>query len=113
MHELPITQSILDISLKHAQQAGAQRINSIYIVIGQLNSAVDDSIQFYWDIYSKGTIAEGAVLHFERVPAEITCLNCAEIFAFGSETYACPKCGSQKIKITKGEELRVDSIDVD
>ena len=40
MHELPVTQSILEISLRHARQAGAQKICDLYLVIGQLASIV-------------------------------------------------------------------------
>ena len=53
MHELPVTESVLEIALRHAKGAGAERITNIYLVIGQLSSIVDDSIQFYWDIVSK------------------------------------------------------------
>jgi hydrogenase nickel incorporation protein HypA/HybF len=52
MHELAVTEHILDIALKHAQNANALSVDEIYLVIGQLSSIVDDSIQFYWDIFS-------------------------------------------------------------
>ena len=73
MHELPITQSLLEIALQHGEQAGAQRITQLDIVVGELSSIVDDSVQFYWDIVSKGTIAEGADLSFRRVPGTLRC----------------------------------------
>ena len=47
MHELPVTESILEIALRHAQEAGARRITDLYLIIGQLSTIVDDSIQFY------------------------------------------------------------------
>ena len=71
MHELPIAQSILDISLRHAQQAGATRVTDLHLVIGKFSYVVDDSIQFYWDMIAKDTIAEGARLHFEPRPRRI------------------------------------------
>jgi hydrogenase nickel incorporation protein HypA/HybF len=113
MHELAVTQSILDISLRYAQKANAKQIATIRLVIGKFSSIVDDSVQFYWDTIAKGTIAEGAKLHFERIPAEITCLECGFIFEPTDETFACPQCLSPKVKITKGDEFRVESIDIE
>ncbi|MCJ7724498.1 MAG: hydrogenase maturation nickel metallochaperone HypA, partial [Anaerolineales bacterium] len=67
MHELSVTQSVLEIALRHARQNNARRITDLYLVIGELASIVDDSVQFYWDMISKDTIAEGARLHFKRL----------------------------------------------
>jgi hydrogenase nickel incorporation protein HypA/HybF len=113
MHELAVTQSILDISLRHAQKGDAKRIVSINLVIGRFSSIVDDSVQFYWDMIAEGTIAQGAQLHFDRVPAEMTCQDCGHVFEPTDETFACPKCLSPKVRLTKGDELRVESIDVE
>lgn len=113
MHELAVTQSILDISLRHAEQAGAKRITDINLVVGKFSSIVDDSVQFYWDIIAKETIAQGAVLHFNRIPGEMTCGSCGHTFRPGDETFECPACSSAMVRITKGEEFRVESIDVE
>ena len=81
MHELSITESILEIALRHARQTQALRVTGLHLVIGQLSSVVDDSVQFYWDIVSKDTIAEGARLHFRRIPSEMACLECGTRYA--------------------------------
>ncbi|MBN1303502.1 MAG: hydrogenase maturation nickel metallochaperone HypA [Anaerolineales bacterium] len=113
MHELPVAQSILDIALRHARQAGAARITDLYLVIGDLASVVDDSIQFYWDTISAGTAAEGATLHFKRIRAEMQCMECFEKYHPGKDDLLCPKCGSVGVKILAGEEFYLDSIEVD
>jgi hydrogenase nickel incorporation protein HypA/HybF len=113
MHELPVTESILEIALRYAHKADATRITDLHLVIGQLASLVDDSIQFYWDMIAKDTIAEGARLHFQRIPAELLCLDCGNRYAPGDEILACPKCQSVRVKVTAGEEFRLDSIDVE
>ena len=69
MHEMGVTQSLLNITLEHAQRANAVRVNELRIVVGELSSIVDDSVQFYWDFVSQGTIAEKARLTFRRIPA--------------------------------------------
>jgi hydrogenase nickel incorporation protein HypA/HybF len=112
MHELSVTTSILEIALRHAQAAGATRITDLHLVIGQLSSIVDDSVQFYWDIVSENTLAAGSRLHFRRVPAELTCLDCGTRYAPGSAE-ACPKCASARAQITAGEEFYLDSIEVE
>jgi len=113
MHELSVTQSILEIALRHARQAGASRVSSLHLVVGQLASIVDDSVQFYWDIVAQGTPAQGASLHFRRIPAEFECRDCSTHFPLDGETFACPACGSLKLKITAGEEFYLESIEVD
>ena len=113
MHELSITESILEIALRHARQAQALRVTGLYLVIGQLSSVVDDSVQFYWDIVSKDTIAEGARLHFRRIPAEMSCLDCGTHYSPDGGNLACPKCQSTHVKVTAGDEFYMDSMDID
>ena len=113
MHELPVTESVLEIALRHAKGAGAERITNIYLVIGQLSSIVDDSIQFYWDIVSKDSLAQGAKLHFRRIPTEIECLDCHHLYQPGRELACCPNCGSCQVKVIKGEEFFLEAIDIE
>ena len=113
MHELSVTENLLEISLRHARDARAARITDLYIVLGQLSSIVDDSVQFYWDIIARGTPAEQATLHFRRVPAELECQVCAYTYAPGDDLLACPNCSSTQVKITKGEEFYLEAIDVE
>jgi len=113
MHELAVTQSILKIALQHAEKANARRVTDLNIVMGELSKMVDDSIQFYWDIIAKDTIAEKATLHFRRVPAEFQCLSCSEKYNPSDEEFICPKCASARVKIVAGEEFLLESIDVE
>ena len=85
MHELSVTESILAIALRHAGQAEAKRVTELNLVIGQLATIVDDSVQFYWDIISENTIAEGASLHFRRLPLELLCQLCGACYTPGAE----------------------------
>lgn len=110
MHELPVTQSVLEIILNHAGEA--RRITDIHLVIGQLASFVDESVQFYWDIISQGTIAEGARLHFRREPAVMLCYDCGYRYYLGGD-FTCPNCGSDIVAVESGEEFYIESIEVE
>jgi hydrogenase nickel incorporation protein HypA/HybF len=113
MHELSVTESILEISLRHARAANADHVTNIYLVIGQLASIVDDSVQFYWDIVSAGTIAAGARLHFKRLPASLSCLDCDHSFNPSARGFSCPNCNSDHVKVVSGDEFYMEAIDVD
>jgi len=113
MHELSVTESILEIALRHAEKANAQRITDLYLVIGQLSSIVDDSVEFYWDIIAKETIAAGANLHFKRLPTEVLCLVCENRFSPNNGDYTCPQCRSSQIKIVQGEEFLLEAINIE
>lgn len=112
MHELSITENLLELALRHASEAGADRITDLYLVIGQLSSFLDDSIQFYWDTISQGTIAQGAQLHFKRVRAECLCHACGHR-DFLTPDFTCPACGSPALQVLSGDEFYLESIEVD
>ena len=113
MHELAVTEGILNIAVQHASRAGAVRVTGLNLVIGQLASIVDDSVQFYWDMISEGTICAGAQLHFERRPATLKCLDCDQAYALDGVLTDCPNCHSVRIKVMTGEEFFVESIEIE
>ena len=113
MHELSVTQSILKIALQHAEKSNAKRITTLNIVMGELSSMVDDSIQFYWETIAKDTIAEGATLKFRRVPAELQCMTCFHKYHPTDRELICPQCHGVGAKVIAGEEFALESIDVE
>jgi hydrogenase nickel incorporation protein HypA/HybF len=111
VHELAVTQSILDIALRHA--GDAKRITHLYLVIGDLAGIVDESVQFYWDIIAQDTIAEGSELHFERIKTSFHCNTCDHDFEPDGRLSECPRCGGYHVIITAGREFRLESIEVE
>jgi hydrogenase nickel incorporation protein HypA/HybF len=114
MHELSVTQSILDIVQRHAERAGARRILAINLVIGDLTGFVDDSIQFYFDFLSKDTPAQGAQLVFERIEPRVQCHVCgAEYIPPDSRLWTCPECDALGGEVIAGREFSVASIEIE
>ena len=113
MHELYATQGILDTALQKAREQKASRISDVHIVVGEISSYQEESVQFYWDEISKGTIAEHATLHFRHVPAELQCMNCATKYKPVEGEVVCPNCGSAGARIWSGEEFYLEALDVE
>ena len=112
MHELAVTEDILHIAIEEGEAHQAKRITDIYMTIGRLSSLVDDSIQFYWDHISQGTLCEGAVLHFNRPPAIFKCNKCGQEFEILEDLLPCPACKSFDLDILSGNEMQVDNIEI-
>ena len=113
MHEMAVTQSILDIAVQHAQQAGASRITRIHLVVGEMSGIVDDSMQLYFDFLSKDTMAESAQLSFDRRPAVYRCRECNTTYHPEGFSWECPACDTLSFEVISGREFQVESIEVD
>jgi hydrogenase nickel incorporation protein HypA/HybF len=118
MHELGVTQSILNVVLKYAQEAEASHVQRIHLVIGDLAGVVGESVQFYFDFISRGTLAEGAELVMQRDPARFRCPACGHEYepedtSSPSLLWACPTCGELRPEVIGGRMLQLESIEVD
>jgi hydrogenase nickel incorporation protein HypA/HybF len=114
MHELAVTEGILRTIIDASERNGTRRISQVNLVIGELSTIVDDSIQFYFDLLSKGTLAEKAILRFRREPSFANCLECGYKYEVRAplDPY-CQRCGSDHLRITGSREFFIESIEVE
>lgn len=111
MHELSVTKSILRIV---DEAAAGNRVVLVRLRVGDLASIVDDSLEFYFKILSRGTLAEGARLELKRVRARASCGVCQNSFEVRLPLPdACARCQSTDLTISGGTEFLVESIEVE
>jgi hydrogenase nickel incorporation protein HypA/HybF len=113
MHELALTQSILNIALTEAAKHQAAKVLIIRIKAGVLAGVLPDLVQEYFNIISTGTAAEEARLAIEKVPITITCLDCGAKSEAQGFIFNCPACNSSNIRLLKGREFYVDCLEVE
>jgi hydrogenase nickel incorporation protein HypA/HybF len=113
MHELSVTQEILNIAIEKAREAGATSIKRINLVIGDISSCMDDSVRFYFEILSKNNIAQGAELDFRRIPVSLRCRHCGQVYTPTWGSWDCPQCGRAEIDVIAGHEFYVDNIEIE
>jgi len=111
MHELAITQSMLNLVLERAGKA--KKVGKINLVIGAMTGVVSECVQFYFDFLSRETIAEGAALAIKTVSTQARCRGCDKLFELTEFDWTCPNCHSNNIEIVAGKELFVESIEVE
>jgi len=115
MHELPVTKSIFLIVMKHAQMGDVNKVISVNLEIGALSDLQTEWVQRYFDHLSRGTVAAGAKLKIDRVPAVFRCNNCTQLFEINSlleQDLSCGQCHNREVTLVSGREYHVTTMEV-
>jgi hydrogenase nickel incorporation protein HypA/HybF len=110
MHELAIAQSMFEIARRHA---GGQRVTKVEVRVGHLRQVVPASLEFAFELVAQGTELESAELAIEHVPAAGMCRDCGTPSEFSDFPLLCAVCGGVDLDITQGEELAVESLELE
>jgi hydrogenase nickel incorporation protein HypA/HybF len=110
MHELAIADSIVRIACDHAR---GRRITKVDVKAGYLRQVVPHALTFAFSLVAQGTAAEGAELELEQIPPAVRCRPCASESEPDGFPLACARCGSLDVELLRGEELLVDSLELE
>lgn len=113
MHEMALAEGILDIVLSYADKNKAQKVTSVSVLVGEMTGVVPESLDFCFTSLAKGTKAEGAQLVLKPVPLLAKCLDCGREAKIERYNFTCSECGSVRMEIISGRELRVESLEAD
>jgi hydrogenase nickel incorporation protein HypA/HybF len=113
VHEASIAQSILDIVAAHARDAGGGRVTRVTVKVGALAAVVPECLKFAFDALARGSCAEGAALEVEETEGRGACRACGEEFAAREFLPVCVRCGSPDVAVAGGEDLTVDSMEIE
>jgi len=108
MHEMAITQSVVDAVCEHA---AGRRVHSVRVQVGALCGVVPDAMEFCFGLASEGTVADGASLNLDIQPASAHCRTCNDEFAMSDLILLCP-CGSADVEVLAGRDLKILSMEV-
>ena len=114
MHELSVTQALLDSVNRAAAEQQLSRVSRVNLIMGEGFDYVPEVIQEYFTALAEGTPAEGAVISTTSRPVKIYCHRCDKTYdEKGLSTIRCVHCGTRDIDIVSGKELFIDSIETD
>lgn len=109
MHELSLSSAILDTAVRHAK---GRQVSAVELTVGVLRQVVPSSLEFYWEIVTRGTVCEGSKLELTQVEATISCNSCATEWTLDDPIFACPSCKSTSVEVLTGTEFMVESLDI-
>jgi hydrogenase nickel incorporation protein HypA/HybF len=111
MHELSISSAIVDTALRHA---GGRKVTQVDVRLGAMRQVVPESLCFYFEIVTRDTACEGASLELEIIGGWMSCDVCgSEWDPADIPIFRCPACKSADATIVRGQELEVESIEVE
>ncbi len=112
VHELGITQGIVDRAREAAEQAGAARVTDLFLTITPAADFQPDSIEMYYEMLTdEDELLKGATLHFTTAPVAATCLACGQAFTADTAEPVCPTCASRQVSYDP-HELMIQLTDV-
>lgn len=110
MHELSVASAVVDTAVRHA---GGRRVAVVRVRAGHLRQVVPGSLEFFFGLVSRDTLCDGARLELEVVPARLRCATCDRAWAIDVPAFRCPHCGGADVEVVAGDELEVESIEVE
>jgi hydrogenase nickel incorporation protein HypA/HybF len=110
LHELAIAESVVQIASRHA---AGRRVTKVYLKVGYLRQVVPSALSFSFELVAQGTPVEGAELALEEVPVTGKCRECGEESQLKEFPLQCLACGALDLEILEGEELYVESLELE
>ena len=108
MHELALMGRVVAAVASRVRPA---RVARVRIQIGKLAGVLPETVQFCFAICARGTPLDGAALEIDEVRGRGHCRRCGAEVTMETSVDACP-CGSLEIDVVGGEELRIETVEV-
>ena len=112
MHEVSLMEEALRIAVATAKSSGGERILGLRLRVGVMSGVVPEAMRFAFDVVCRNTIADGARLEIEPVPATCWCGACQTEFPYADFLSECPRCHNVSGELRHGRELEIAAVEI-
>ena len=111
MHELSVASAIVDTAVRHA---AGRRVTAVHLRVGHLRQVVPDVARVLLRASSRATRSARA-RGWSRRSSRRACAatRAAHEWEIDEPDFRCPACGAADVEVVSGEELEVESIEVE
>lgn len=107
MHEYHAVESLIRQLLEKAKESNTKSVSQVRLALGELSDFTENSIQLYFQEFSKGTVLQNANLLIVRMKAKLLCKECGAVFEKNKESFECPGCKSMNLLVESGREFYI------
>ena len=112
MHELALSQNMVEIIEREARLQTFGRVETVRLEIGLLSCVEPEALRFCFDTVTRGTVADGALLEILTVPADACCRDCSAEFKISRRASPCPQCAGYRLDVQGGDQMRIKDLEI-
>ena len=113
MHELSVCLALTRTVSGIASANGATRVERIRLLVGPLSGIETPLLEHAFPLAAAGTPAEGALLEVRAAPVVVACTICGAETECAPNRLLCGSCGDFRTRVVSGEEMLLESVDLD
>jgi len=111
VHEMSVMGEIFSILDDHIKEHKLNKISKIVLRVGEMTCINPKALDFAFQIFAEGTLAEGGELIVKRVEARARCNCCGRLFKISYLNRLCPHCQTYSDQLVNGYELLLDEVE--
>ncbi len=112
MHEMTICESIIGQLEDERILRGFDTVKRVRLEIGMLSCLDPDALRYAFEISTRDTFLEGAVLEIDRPPGQAKCLDCGAETQVSNRLDTCPVCGGAHLDASGGSQMRLIEMEI-
>jgi hydrogenase nickel incorporation protein HypA/HybF len=113
MHEVALAQAVWRQVAAEMEKRPGQRLLGLALVVGRWSGADPESLEFALGLVAAESPWPGAKVTTRSEPLRLKCRPCGRGYEPSELNLACPVCGAYDSETLAGQEVRLESIEIE
>lgn len=112
MHDIAYANMVLEALKREIRSHDAAKIIIVNVSLSQFSHVSEDSLKQACKLLLEKEGIRNAEILIKKKGVSIICGECGVVTEVFEPTFACPACGKAEFDIDKGEEFKVNSVEI-